>query len=191
MQTLYTQLTHYVPQNEQEQRDLPLLLYHVAHSPDVFTRRNEVAHFTASAWVVDPARTHVLMAYHKLYASWAWLGGHADGETDLTVTALREAKEESGLAEVKLLSDEPLSIEILPVSGHEKKGIYVPSHLHLNVTYLLEADPTAPIRNQPAENSKVGWIPVEQIERYSTEAWFCKRIYPKLNRRVQREFGNE
>ncbi len=188
MPSLYTQLPNYVPQNEQEKKDLPLLLYHLEHSPDVFTRQNEVAHFTASAWVVDPERTHVLMAYHKIYGSWAWLGGHADGETDLTVTALREAREESGLAEVKLLSDEPLSIEILPVNGHEKKGIYVPSHLHLNVTYLLEADPTASIRNQPAENSKVGWIPAEQIERYSTEAWFCNRIYPKLNERVRREF---
>lgn len=191
MPSLYTQLIHYVPQNAQEQKDLPLLLYHLEHSPDIFTRQNEVAHFTASAWVVDPERTHVLMAYHKIYNSWAWLGGHADGETDLRCTAIREAKEESGLANVKLLSNEPLSIEILPVHGHEKKGIYVPSHLHLNVTYLLEADSSAPIRNQPEENSKVGWIPVEQIERYSTEAWFCERIYRKLTERVQREFGRE
>lgn len=186
---LYHALKAYVPQNQQEEKDLPILQYHLMHSPHVFTRQNETAHFTASAWVVSPDRTKVLMAYHNLYQSWAWLGGHADGETDLAITAIREAKEESGLTEVRLLLETPLSVEILPVNGHERKGVYVPSHLHLNVTYLLEADTTAPIRNQPEENSQVGWIPAEEIDKYSSEPWFCERIYRKLNERVQREFA--
>lgn len=185
----YHTLQTYVPQNQQEEKDLPILLHHLLHSPHVFTRQNQVAHFTASAWVVDPTRTKVLMAYHNLYQSWAWLGGHADGETDLANTAIREAKEESGLSEVRLLSNAPLSVEILPVQGHERKGVYVPSHLHLNVTYLLEADPCAMLCNQPEENSKVGWLPMEALDRYSSEPWFCERIYSKLNERVQREFG--
>ena len=39
-----------------------------------------------------------------------------------------------------------LSLEILTVDGHEKRGVYVPSHLHLNVTYLLEADEAEVLR---------------------------------------------
>ena len=183
--TLQEQLRTYTPWNAQEQKDLPLLLHHLEHTPDVFLRSSETAHFTASAWVVSPDRTKVLMAYHNLYDSWAWLGGHADGETDLRSTAIREAREESGLGEVRLLSPEPLSVEILTVNGHEKKGSYVPSHLHLNVTYLLEADPDAPLQCQPEENSGVSWIPVEEIASRSSEPWFCKRIYSKLCEKVK------
>ena len=59
---------------------------------------------------------------------------------------VREVKEESGIEEVKLLSDQPFSLEILSVDGHVKRGKYVTAHLHLNVTYLMEADPVQEIR---------------------------------------------
>ena len=49
-------------------------------------------------------------------------------------------KEESGLARVRPVSEDIYSLEVLTVDGHEKRGAYVGSHLHLNVTYLLEAD---------------------------------------------------
>lgn len=67
---LQASLAAYRPCNEQEQRDLPLLLA-ALKQPDSFTRQNETAHFTASAWVVNPARDKVLMIYHNIYNSWA------------------------------------------------------------------------------------------------------------------------
>lgn len=73
------------------------------------------------------------------------------------------------------------SLEILTVDGHEKHGVYVSSHLHLNVTYLLEADPADPVRRKPDENSAVGWFPLEEAVAASTEPWFRERIYKKLN----------
>ena len=124
------------------------------------------------------------MAYHNLYDSWAWLGGHADGETDLLAVALREVQEESGLTEVRPVSNEIFSVEILPVSGHEKRNVYVPSHLHLNVTFLLEADPAETVRCKPDENSRVAWFTPEAAVESSTEIWFRERIYKKLNKKV-------
>ena len=97
---LQASLAAYRPYNEQEQRDLPLLLA-ALKQPDSFTRQNETAHFTASAWVVNPARNKVLMIYHNIYNSWSWTGGHADGETDLLAVALREVAEETGPLRVK------------------------------------------------------------------------------------------
>ncbi|MBR5310519.1 MAG: NUDIX hydrolase, partial [Oscillospiraceae bacterium] len=72
------QIFDYIPFNEQEERDKKLLVEWLSE-PEVFKRENERAHFTASAWVVNPERTKVLMIYHNIYDSWAWMGGHADG----------------------------------------------------------------------------------------------------------------
>ena len=182
--TLMEQLSAYIPYNEQEARDRALLLECLRREPDVMTRQNPLAHFTASAWIVNPARTRVLMVYHNIYHSWSWLGGHADGESDLLAVALREAREESGIRSARPISEDIFSLEVLTVDGHEKRGAYVSSHLHLNVTYLLEADPAEPVRCKPDENSRVGWFGLEEAVAASTEPWFRERIYKKLNEKL-------
>ena len=182
--SLLNQIETYQPWNEQEAADREGLLARMRRGEDLYTRSNPEAHFTASAWVVSPDRKQVLMAYHNLYDSWAWLGGHADGQQDLLAAALREVREESGLTEVRPVTPEIFSLEILTVDGHEKHGRYVSSHLHLNVTYLLEADPTLPVRCKPDENSRVGWFGLEEAVAASTEPWFQQRIYKKLNAKL-------
>ena len=134
----YSLLSEYNPHNPQEEQDRSEILRRLEQGEQLFTRDNLSAHLTVSGWVVSPDRTQVLMAYHNLYDSWAWLGGHADGEQDLLSVALREVQEESGLV-ARPVSDEIFSVEILPVAGHEKRGVYVPSHLHLNVTLIGRA----------------------------------------------------
>ncbi|MDD2956737.1 MAG: NUDIX hydrolase [Oscillospiraceae bacterium] len=182
---LLTQLRAYQSWNEQEARDQAELLGRLESGESLYTRANTSAHLTASAWVTDPSRTQVLMAYHNLYNSWSWLGGHADGDTDLMAVALREVREESGLETVRVISPEIFSLEILTVNGHEKRGVYVSSHLHLNVTYLLEADPASPIRCKLDENSQVGWFGLKEAVSASTEPWFQERIYSKLNAKLR------
>ncbi len=138
--SLMSQIQNYKPWNEQEQRDKEVILERLAKDSDIFCRTNLLAHMSASAWVVNRERIKVLMVYHNIYHSWSWLGGHADGEKDLLLVAIREVKEESGVSHVQAISEDIFSLEVLTVDGHEKKGEYVPSHLHLNITYLLEAD---------------------------------------------------
>lgn len=180
------QLRAFSPECEQEARDRQLMLSLLASAPDLYTRQNETAHLTASAWLVNSSRTKVLMAYHNIYQSFAWTGGHADGETDLLSVALREAREETGLLSVRPVTEALFSLEILTVNGHEKRGAYVPSHLHLNATYLLEADETAPLRVKPDENSAVRWLTLEESETLPTEPWMVERVYRKLNRKLRR-----
>ena len=182
---LMQELAAYRPWNEQEALDRAELLRRLGSGEELYSRDNASAHLTASAWVVSPDRTQVLLAYHNLYDSWAWLGGHADGDRDLLAVALREVREESGLTEVRPVSDRIYSLEILTVDGHEKRGRYVSSHLHLNVTYLLEADPAAPIRPKPDENSRVGWFPLDDAIAASNEPWFRERVYKKLNEKLK------
>lgn len=176
----------YEPWNEQEARDQTVILAFLDRYPDAFLRSNLLAHMTASAWVVNPRRDKVLMVYHRLYDSWSWTGGHADGETDLLAVALREVREETGVKKLQPVSPEIYSLEVLTVDGHEKHGAYVPSHLHMNVTYLLEADESGDLRICEAENSGVRWFGLEEALAASTEPWFVERIYKKLNAKLAR-----
>ena len=178
---IYEQIKAYRPWNEQERQDQAVILAFLERNPDAFYRTNLLAHMTASAWVVNPQRSKALMVYHRLYDSWSWAGGHADGETDLLSVALREAREETGIAHVRPVSPEIFSLEVLTVDGHEKRGAYVPSHLHMNVTYLLEAEESDTLHICREENSGVAWFSLEEALKASTEPWFVERIYKKLN----------
>ena len=179
-------IERYIPFNDQEERDRVLILRALQEEKNIFFRENEAMHMTASAWVTNETQDRVLMAYHNLYDSWSWLGGHADGECDLLSVALREVCEESGITRVRPASEEIFSLEILTVDGHEKRGRYVPSHLHLNVTYLLIADEDDVLRIKPDENSGVKWFTPKGAVEASSEPWFRTRIYTKLNEKLLR-----
>lgn len=181
---LIAQIKNYIPVNEQEETDKQTLLNWLQTGDDISMRENLVGHLTSSAWVVNPERTHVLMAYHKLYDSWAWLGGHADGDWNLFRVAEKEAREESGIRNLKPVTENPISLEVLVVTGHEKKGKYVPCHLHLNLTYLFEADPEQALSCKPDENTGVAWLDMDKLSRFCNEPWFVERIYSKLVRRA-------
>lgn len=180
MYQILQQITDYRPCSEQEAADRERILQFLRTGETPFSRENPYAHMTASAWVVNPAGTKVLMVYHNIYRSWSWMGGHADGETDLLAVALREAREESGIRHVRPVSEEIFSLEVLTVDGHEKKGCYVSSHLHMNVTYLLMADESESLSVKPDENSGVRWIDVNDLPAKVSEPWMMERIYRKL-----------
>ena len=169
----------YEPFNEQEAVDRLAILRALANDPHVFDR-SAPAHMACSIWTVDPAKQRTLMVYHNLYDSWSWLGGHADGETDLLAVAIREVKEEAGIRHVQPVSKEIFSLESLTVDGHVKRGCYVSSHLHLNVTYLLEADCEEAVAIKADENSGVAWFTPEEALVKSTEPWFVEHVYAKL-----------
>lgn len=166
------QIENYAPFNEQEEKDKALILGWISNNENAFSRENTVAHITASAWVVNKDRSKVLMVYHNIYNSWSWLGGHADGETDLLSVAIREVKEEAGISNVLPVSEDIFSLESLTVDGHWKNGKYVSSHLHFNVTYLLEADSEEAVSIKADENSGVAWFAPEEALVKSTEPWF-------------------
>ena len=183
---LKEQIQNYNPYNEQEEKDKQTMLKYIDTFDDVLTRNNEFGHFTASAWAVNKEKTKVLMIYHNIYQSWAWTGGHADGESDLLNVAIRELKEETGVENVKLLNPDIFSLEILTVDGHVKKGKYVSSHVHLNLTYLLEVDENEILKIKADENSGVKWVDLEDVEKVSDEKWIRENIYRKLNEKLRR-----
>ena len=183
MDKLRRDIEAFVPLCEQEVRDKEAMLLALDRLDTPLTRENPFAHFTASSWIVNPGRDRVLMAWHNIYRTWAWTGGHADGESDLLAVALREAREETGIERIRPVTPGIYSLEILPVNAHVKRGRFVSAHLHLNVTYLLEADDSQALHNKPDENSAVAWLPLEEAAENREEP-FMAVIYRKLNGRI-------
>ena len=178
--SLFDEIKRYEPVNEQEAYDKEIMLQFIKEHPDYLDRSNKVGHFTTSIWTINEEGTKTLMAYHNIYDSWAWLGGHADGEEDLKKVALRELTEETGVQHASLVSDEILSLEVLTVDGHVKRGKYVSSHLHFNVTYLAVADEAEALQVNEEENQAVKWFTNEEALKASKESWMIEHIYKKL-----------
>ena len=173
------ELQNYIPTCPQETAEKAMILSYFRTFPDnILIRDNGFAHVTASSMILNQTGDKVLMIYHNIYRSWSWTGGHADGEEEPLQTALREAREETGIRDLKVLGG-LASVDILPVWGHFKRGEYISSHQHLNYSYLFEADDSQPLRIKEDENSQVDWIAIADLERMVSEPDMLP-IYKKL-----------
>ncbi len=185
MERLAEEIRNYTPGNEQEECDRAVMLAFLRNHPDCLLRENLTGHFTASVWVVNPERTKTVFVFHRLYDSWSWIGGHADGDADLRRVALKELREETGIVNARLIGEGIFSLETLVVHGHFKHGVYVPGHVHFNVTYLAEADETETLHINEAENTGVRWFGLDEIPAVSNETWMVEHVYRKLTARCK------
>lgn len=179
------QIQKFVPSNIQEENDKDVIMDYIHTFGDtILNRSNRFAHMTSSGLILNKDFDKVLMVHHNIYNTWAWTGGHVDGEEDLLAVAIKEAKEETGIKEVVPIGNDILSVDILTVFGHFKNGEYISSHLHLSVAYALIADESSSICIKEDENSGVRWIDVNEIVKYSNEENIIP-IYHKIIKRVK------
>lgn len=131
---LRTALEHYLRHYASDGHAAACLRF-LAEAKNPFHRETTAGHFTGSAWLVDRNGERVLLTHHRKLQRWLQLGGHADGNADLASVALREAREESGLAG---LSVEPAIFDVdrhwIPERKHE------PGHWHYDVRYIVRAE---------------------------------------------------
>ena len=180
-------IENFIPYNEQEDVERKIMLNYINNFDDVLTRQNEYGHFTSSAFVLNKERNKVLMIYHKIYNSWSWVGGQSDGDNDLLYVAMKEAKEDTGIENVVPISKDIYSLELINVNGHEKRGKFVASHIHFNVTYLLEADENEELHIKEDENSGVKWVPIDDVLNVTSEIWIRDRIYSKIINKMKND----
>ena len=155
---------NYTSDIEQEMFDKKRILEaYDKYKDELFYRKCEMTHFTSSSMIINKNRDKVLMVYHNIYDSYSWTGGHNDGDVDFMNVALKEAKEETSLSELKVLGNGACSIEVLTVKPHIKRGKYVGGHLH--VSFLFEADEKAYVHIKEDENSRIKWIPIKDLEK--------------------------
>lgn len=181
------QIEMFVPNGIQEETDKRLILEYIRMFPDtILARENTLVHMTSSGFVLTPGLEKALFVHHNIYQTWAWTGGHADGETDLLAVAAREVQEETGVRKIEPLGEGIAALDLLTVQGHFKKGAYVAPHLHISVAYVFLAAEREEkhFRKKEDENSGVQWIPVEEIAAFAKEPHMIP-IYEKLLRRAR------
>ena len=169
----------YQPKSDLEVSDLAYIMDAIKHYGVSLFERHPAMHFSSSAMIFNASMTKTLLIYHKLYDSWGWTGGHMDGQQDFLAVAIKEAQEETGLSNFKVKSEQPVSIEVLPVWFHYKKGKPISSHLHLNASFILIADENEPLKQNVEETHGVQWVELSKITEYVSEPEMLP-IYKKI-----------
>lgn len=129
---------------------------------DCFKRELLIGHVTGSAWIVNDTRTHVLMMHHRKLNQWFQPGGHCDGDSDVLKVALKEANEETGLENLKVVDGEIYDVDVHQIP--ERKG--VPAHYHYDVRFLIEADMNEPLI-VTEESNDLAWVSLEKISDHN------------------------
>ena len=154
----------YRPQGEAEIRDTERVRALVRAAADPWLRSLPL-HLTASALVVHPDSCRVLLRWHQRQQAWLQVGGHADpGESDPLAIALREAGEESGLADLTPWPGPQIRhVVIVPVPA----GNGEPAHEHADVRFVLATRTPAAARPENTD-APLRWLsPAEATEATS------------------------
>lgn len=163
------------PANQQEIQDKKVILDYIEKFPNnILLRENEFAHITSSGFIMNKSMDKVLLVHHNIRNTWAWTGGHADGDSDFLHVAIKEAKEETGINTITALTEEIVSMDILPVFGHMKRNKYVSAHQHLSIAYILIADENEKLVIKEDENSGVDWF---STDRFTKEYFDDSDVY--------------
>jgi 8-oxo-dGTP pyrophosphatase MutT (NUDIX family) len=125
---------------------------HLLGHPRAYFRDHLPGHMTGSAWIIDETGAYTLLTHHAKLNRWLQPGGHADGDENILNVALREAVEETGLKNLKLLSDSFFDIDIHTIPARQD----FPEHLHYDMRFLFQASRTETF-TITAESHALGW----------------------------------
>jgi len=156
---LHSYSTSFSEESEFVKRFLELL-----NSERCFHRDHLPGHITGSAWIVNKDRTKVLLVHHAKLNRWLQPGGHADGEENVLNVGIREAQEETGVMNFKVLKDGIFDLDIHTIP--QRKDF--PEHLHYDIRYLVEANEHDPIMVSE-ESHDVQWINLNELAKYNPE----------------------
>ena len=143
----------------------------VTNNTNVFGNENPLGHITASAWILNKDHSMVLLTHHKKLNKWLQLGGHTEPDEYIRESAMREALEESGLKQLKLIEDYIFDIDVhlIPERGLVKQ------HLHYDVRFLFVVnDDRAFIVSD--ESNALKWIPLEALSTFTVEPSIMRMV---------------
>lgn len=168
-------LTDHAPADAEEARDLETIRRFVQRHPAPFDRRIREGHLTASALVLGADGSGVLLLHHRKLERWLQPGGHAEaGEHDGALIALREAREETGIQELRLHPTAPRPLDVDVHEIPERPG--EPAHRHLDLRYLVLAAPAAATQRAETEARDLRWFRWEQLAPLQLDSGLCRAL---------------
>jgi len=138
---------------------------------DCLRRECVPGHLTGSAWIVGPDRTRTLLTHHHKLDKWLQLGGHADGDPDLLAVALREAREESGLVNVRAVSGEVFDVDRHWIPARKTE----PGHYHYDLRFMIEADPEEALVIS-SESKDLAWVEIARVTTLNPEESMARMV---------------
>ena len=176
-----TALAQHICADEKEARDCAYIQHCLDQGTSCFGQLNRQAHLTGSAFVLDPSH-RVLFTFHAKLKRWLQLGGHSElDEQCLSETALREAREESGLTD--LVFHPALVPRLLDVDVHvipERKT--KPEHYHLDFRYVfLTCAPNRIVVS--SESHSLEWFSIDEAMQLDIDP-ALSRALGKLTRLI-------
>lgn len=148
----------------------------VESEPAHLDASHPAGHITGSAWVLDESRQLVLLTHHRKLGRWFQLGGHLDpGETVLE-GALREAREESGLEDVRFLERSIFDVDVHPIPARVSQ----PGHYHYDIRFVVEVRRTQP--RASAESKEVAWVALGDVARLNPDPSMVRMVAKTRNR---------
>lgn len=145
--------------------------------PDSFQRTHLPGHITGSAWIVDASKKSALLIHHAKLNRWLQPGGHADGDENVLRVALREAEEETGVKEYKIISDTIFDLDIHTIPNRKD----FPEHLHYDIRYLVQAK-TEDELILSDESFNVAWIKFDELSSVTNNNPSINRMVEKVKR---------
>lgn len=114
-------------------------------------------HVTGSCFVFSPAFDRVLLCFHRKGQFWVQFGGHIESkDASVAEAAQREAREESGIVDVVLLST-----AIVDLDRHDLHTGFSCT-AHWDVGFAATIDPDAEIAVSD-ESDDVRWFPIDEL----------------------------
>ena len=153
--------------------------------PDCFERTCRPGHITAAAWILSTDRRRVLLTHHRQLGRWLQLGGHADGQWQVQEVALREAREESGLARFDLVPIHgvvmPFDLDVHEIPArHDASGTLVEdAHEHHDIRFLLIAATDGEIRVSD-ESHDLKWCTPDEVRELTNEESVLRMLHKAL-----------
>jgi 8-oxo-dGTP pyrophosphatase MutT (NUDIX family) len=148
-------LRSYRPADETEDRHYRALMSHLVHAKAPLNRSKfRPGHVTAGLFIVDRASQRLLLHHHRRLDRWLAMGGHLEGGESPAEAALREGREESGLADLQLVSPDIFDVDkhVIPACEDE------PEHFHFDVRYLATTRAPEAITMDAAESKELQWV---------------------------------
>jgi 8-oxo-dGTP pyrophosphatase MutT (NUDIX family) len=144
-----------------------ILRRQIESGDDIHSRRTFPGHVTTSAFILDRAGRSILLIHHRSLGRWLQPGGHYEPPDDLAGSALREAREETGLHGLVVDRWHEASLMPIDIDSHRipaRPERDEPEHWHHDMRYVVRALESEVIRPDLREVRGAEWRNLRDLE---------------------------